>query len=96
MTLCGDEVPARKPDPAPYRMAMTALRVEPSGCVVLEDSRAGVTAGLSAGAAVLGIPSLQPLEPAPGLVLRDSLLGIGLPDLEALVGRRRPAQHPAA
>ncbi|MGY1633272.1 HAD family hydrolase [Geodermatophilus sp. SYSU D01186] len=76
VTVCGDEVPARKPDPAPYRQAMAALGVTPDGCVVLEDSLAGVTAGLAAGAAVLGVPSLQPLEPAPGLVLRETLAGV--------------------
>ena len=96
VTLCGDEVPARKPDPAPYRMAMAALGVEPARSVVLEDSLAGVAAGLGAGAVVLGVPSLQPLDPAPGLVLRDSLVGIGLPHLEALVARGRDAEHPAA
>ena len=29
VTVCGDEVPARKPDPAPYLQAMGALGVEP-------------------------------------------------------------------
>src|SRR3712207_6046576 len=38
VTICGDEVPARKPDPAPYRAAVSALGVDASRCVVLEDS----------------------------------------------------------
>ena len=54
VTICGDEVPARKPDPAPYLQAMRALGVGPGECVVIEDSQAGITAGLAAGAAVLG------------------------------------------
>ncbi|MEX5720406.1 HAD family hydrolase [Geodermatophilus maliterrae] len=91
LTVCGDEVPARKPDPAPYLQAAAALGVDPADCVVVEDSAAGVTAGLAAGAAVLGVPSLQPLSPAPGLVLRDSLSGIGLPDLERLLLDRQVA-----
>ena len=49
VTVCGDEVPARKPDPAPYRQAMDALGVEPGDCLVIEDSRAGIGAGLAAG-----------------------------------------------
>jgi beta-phosphoglucomutase-like phosphatase (HAD superfamily) len=53
--------------------------------VVVEDSAAGVAAGLAAGATVLGVPSLQPLAPAPGLVLRDTLAGVGLADLERLL-----------
>ena len=59
VTVCGDEVPARKPDPAPYLQAMAALGVEPGECVVIEDSQAGITAGLAAGAAVLGVPAVQ-------------------------------------
>ena len=95
LSVCGDEVPARKPDPAPYRQAMTGLRVDAAGCVVLEDSVAGVTSGLAAGAAVLGVPSLQPLAPLPGLTLRTTLLGIGLADLAALV-TDRDEDDPAA
>jgi HAD superfamily hydrolase (TIGR01509 family) len=85
LTVCGDEVPVRKPDPAPYLQAAAALGVDPAACVVVEDSAAGVAAGLAAGATVLGVPSLQPLAPAPGLVLRDTLAGLGLADLERLL-----------
>jgi HAD superfamily hydrolase (TIGR01509 family) len=85
VTVCGDEVPARKPDPAPYRQAMAALGVEPGSSLVVEDSAVGVSAGLAAGAAVLGVPSLQPLEDRPGLVLRTSLAGLTVADLEDLV-----------
>ncbi|WP_233495895.1 HAD family phosphatase [Geodermatophilus sp. TF02-6] len=91
VTVCGDEVPARKPDPAPYLQALAALGVTADAAVVVEDSLAGVTAGLAAGAAVLGVPSLQPLPPLPGLVLRDSLCGIGVADLDALVAARAAA-----
>ena len=85
VTVCGDEVPARKPDPAPYRQAMAALRVDPRSSLVVEDSLVGVTAGLAAGAAVLGVPSLQPLERQPGLVLRGSLTGLTVADLDDLL-----------
>jgi HAD superfamily hydrolase (TIGR01509 family) len=81
LTLCGDEVPARKPDPAPYLMAMNALGVQPEECVVIEDSQAGIAAGLAAGTAVLGVPTLQVVPPAPGLVLRDGLVGVGPAEL---------------
>jgi HAD superfamily hydrolase (TIGR01509 family) len=94
VTVCGDEVPARKPDPAPYRQAMAALGAEPAGCVVVEDSLVGVTSGLAAGAAVLGVPSLQPLEPQPGLVLRDSLVGVGVADLVDLADQRLSSTRP--
>ena len=65
VTICGDEVPARKPDPAPYLQAMAALGVDATECVVVEDSLAGVTAGLAAGVAVLGVPILQPVDRHP-------------------------------
>jgi HAD superfamily hydrolase (TIGR01509 family) len=87
-TVCGDEVPARKPDPAPYLQAMAELGVQPSGCLVVEDSVAGSTAGLAAGAAVLGVPSLQPLPAIPGLVLRDTLAGVRLADLTEVLTAR--------
>jgi HAD superfamily hydrolase (TIGR01509 family) len=85
VTVCGDEVPARKPDPAPYLQAMTALGVDATSCVVIEDSEPGVTAGLAAGTTVVGVPSLQPLSPAPGLTLLDTLEGVGVGDLQALL-----------
>jgi HAD superfamily hydrolase (TIGR01509 family) len=85
VTVCGDEVPARKPDPSPYRQAMAALSVLPGSCVVVEDSLAGVTSGLAAGAAVLGVPSLQRLQAQPGLVLTESLVQVGLADLAAVL-----------
>jgi HAD superfamily hydrolase (TIGR01509 family) len=95
LTVCGDEVPARKPDPAPYLQAMAALGVEPAQCVVIEDSQAGVSSGLAAGLAVLGVPSLQPLEPAPGLTLRDGLVGVGPADLAVLLADLDLADSPA-
>lgn len=98
ITVCGDEVPTRKPDPAPYLQAMAALGVEARGCVVIEDSLVGVTAGLASGAAVLGVPSMQQLEPAPGLTLRSSLAGVGPSELAGLLAddeRSWRGRHPA-
>ena len=88
VTVCGDEVPALKPDPAPYLQAMAALGVRPGECVVIEDSQAGIASGLAAGAAVLGVPALQPVAPAPGLVLRTSLAGLGVEELAEVLAAR--------
>ncbi len=85
VTVCGDEVPAVKPDPAPYRQAMTALGVHPGECVVVEDSVAGVTAGLAAGASVLGVPALQQLPERPGLTVLPTLAGVQVADLRELL-----------
>jgi HAD superfamily hydrolase (TIGR01509 family) len=88
VTVCGDEVPVTKPDPAPYLQAMAALDVAPEACVVVEDSLAGITAGLAAGATVLGVPSLQSLEPRDGLVVRSTLAGLTVGDLEDMVAEQ--------
>jgi HAD superfamily hydrolase (TIGR01509 family) len=85
VTICGDEVPARKPDPAPYLQAMSALGVGPEECVVIEDSEVGIASGLAAGAAVLGVPMLQAVEPAAGLTLREDLAGVGLAELRDIL-----------
>jgi HAD superfamily hydrolase (TIGR01509 family) len=85
VTVCGDEAGARKPDPAPYRKAMTDLGVEPGSSLVVEDSLVGTTSGLAAGAAVLGVPLVQRLQPQPGLTLRLSLEGLTVADLAGLL-----------
>jgi HAD superfamily hydrolase (TIGR01509 family) len=88
ITICGDEVPARKPDPAPYLQAMQALDVEPAECVVIEDSRVGIESGLASGAAVLGVPAMQAVDPAPGLTLRDGLVGLDVCTLSDVLAAR--------
>ena len=82
------QLPQRKPDPAPYLQAMAALGVSAEESVVIEDSLVGVTSGLAAGAAVLGVAGLQPVPPAPGLVQVESLAGIGLRELADVLDAR--------
>jgi HAD superfamily hydrolase (TIGR01509 family) len=95
VTICGDEVPARKPDPAPYLQAMRALGVEPGHCVVIEDSQAGITAGLASGAAVLGVPVVQAVAEEPRLTLREGLVGVGPAELAAVLCDGALADAPA-
>ncbi|KAL7138801.1 hypothetical protein ABFS83_09G006800 [Erythranthe nasuta] len=47
--FAGDVVPRKKPDPAIYLLAAETLGVEPSSCVVVEDSAIGLAAAKSAG-----------------------------------------------
>lgn len=63
LTICGDEVPARKPDPAPYLMAMDALGVLPEECVVVEDSQAGIAADWPPGPRSSGCRRCRPWRP---------------------------------
>lgn len=47
--LAGDAVQRKKPDPEIYNLAKQRLELEPSECVVIEDSRNGLLAALGAG-----------------------------------------------
>ncbi|KAI5408105.1 CBBY-like protein [Lathyrus oleraceus] len=47
--FAGDVVPRKKPDPAIYLLAASTLGVEPSRCVVVEDSAIGLAAAKGAG-----------------------------------------------
>jgi beta-phosphoglucomutase-like phosphatase (HAD superfamily) len=54
--VTGDDVVHPKPAPDIFLEAARRLGVEPSGCVVLEDSLAGATAGHAAAMAVIAVP----------------------------------------
>lgn len=53
--VSSDMVARGKPHPECFRLGAERLRVAPGQCVVLEDSPAGVTAGLAAGARVMAL-----------------------------------------
>lgn len=54
----GDEVTMGKPSPEIFLEAAKMLNVEPSSCLVIEDSLPGITAGKSAGMEVVAVPSI--------------------------------------
>jgi HAD hydrolase, family IA, variant 3 len=54
----GAEVKNGKPAPDVFLLAAERLGVEPKKCLVLEDSKAGVIAGSSAGAKVIMVPDM--------------------------------------
>jgi HAD superfamily hydrolase (TIGR01509 family) len=98
VVVTGDDVTAHKPAPEPYLLAARLLGVDPGRCVALEDSPNGVASATVAGCRVIAVPSLLPIQPAPGRVIAQSLTevnlkvlgllasGAGMPDY----GRRRP------
>jgi HAD superfamily hydrolase (TIGR01509 family) len=49
LVLAGDVVAAKKPSPDIYLLALDRLRVSPSDCIVVEDSRNGLLAATGAG-----------------------------------------------
>ena len=55
VVLASEDVPRSKPDPAGYRQAAALLEVPEARCVVVEDSSAGIAAGIAAGSWVVGV-----------------------------------------
>ena len=74
--VCADDVSATKPDPEPYLLAAKLLGADPARCVALEDSPNGVASAEAAGCRVIAVPSLIPVEPAPGRTVVRSLLDL--------------------
>lgn len=87
LTLAGDEVLRGKPHPEPYLTAAAALGVDPTRCVVLEDSPAGVASAEAAGCAVVAVPSVAGVrfDAAPQRLVVSSLADVGLLDLAGLL-----------
>lgn len=83
-SVCGDEVPAGKPDPAPYLRAAELLGVDPARCLAVEDSPTGAASAEAAGCTVLVVPSLVEVPAGPRRIFRDTLVGLGAEDLHSL------------
>lgn len=55
LTISANEVTRSKPDPEGYIQASTTLASAVHRCIVIEDSRVGITSGLASGAMVVGL-----------------------------------------
>ena len=77
----GDDVPKSKPHPAPYLQAAALLGVNPTHCLVIEDSPTGVASGLAAGCRVVAVPHLAPVAAAERLTIIDGLGGWSIESL---------------
>jgi HAD superfamily hydrolase (TIGR01509 family) len=84
VTVCGDDVPVTKPDPAPYQLAAKLLEVDPARCVALEDSPNGVSSATAAGCLVVAAPSFVAVPAAPRRLVVRSLSDVTLGALRAL------------
>ena len=62
----GHETPRSKPHPDVYLAAAAHLQVDPTRCLVVEDTPVGITAGVAAGATVWAYA--PPLVPTHGLM----------------------------
>ncbi len=83
--VAGDQVAHPKPAPDAYLLAARELNVCIARCLVIEDSPAGIAAGLASGARVVGIPSVVPIEPRPGLSRLRSVRELDAPTMRRIM-----------
>ena len=81
-SVSSQDVAISKPNPESYLKAADHLGVDITRCIVLEDSKTGIDAGLASGAVVIGIPHIITYPPSPRLHIRRDLVGLHLEDLE--------------
>lgn len=91
--VTAEEVAVSKPDPASYALAVRKLAaafpdkgIQPSSCVAIEDTPAGIASATGAGIQVLAVTNSYPADHL-GQAVRvvTSLAGLALPDLDAMV-----------
>ena len=88
VTVTAEDVTRGKPDPEPFLTGAARLGVDPSRCLVLEDSPSGGAAARAAGAMVIAVgPQTWALEPDARItdLTRLSVVGDGTGALTAEV-----------
>ncbi len=85
VSVTADDTEHTKPAPDPYLAACRALGVDPAACVAVEDTRTGVSSAEAAGCTVLAVPSLAPIEAAPGRTVLPGLTDVTPDRLRALL-----------
>jgi len=95
-SVCAEDVTRGKPNPEGYLQAARALGVAPERCLVVEDSEAGIAAGLAAGMRVVACAAGNPPRGASGHQDQSrahlqiaSLAGLTLADLAAMMAEIR-------
>ncbi|SPF01141.1 HAD-IA family hydrolase [Streptomyces sp. MA5143a] len=90
VSVTADDTEHTKPAPDPYLAACRALGVDPAACVAVEDTETGVASAEAAGCVVLAVPSLAPIDEAPGRTVRESLEDVTPASLRRLVAPAGP------
>ncbi len=85
VSVTADDTEHTKPAPDPYLAACRALGVDPAACVAVEDTQTGVSSAEAAGCTVLAVPSLAPIDPAPGRTVLQGLTEVTPDRLRALL-----------
>lgn len=84
VVITGDEVTHGKPHPEPYLSAASAVGVDITSCIGIEDSPTGLASVEAAGARSIGIPCLVDIPPAHGRSRIGSLREVSIDDLCAI------------
>ncbi|MFP5345489.1 MAG: HAD family hydrolase [Actinomycetes bacterium] len=92
--VTGDQVTNGKPDPEPYATAVEMLGARAERCVAIEDSPTGLASAEAARVPTIGVPHMVPIASAPGRTVVQTLEGLGLDDLSALVATRNAVSEP--
>lgn len=79
----GDMVAHAKPDPAVFLLAAEVLRLDPSECVVIEDSFAGIEAAHRAGAKVIAMATTYGMDEL--FRVETNMLISGFPELDSKI-----------
>ena len=94
VSVCAEDVAHGKPSPDGFLRAAGLLAVAPAGCLVIEDSEAGISAGLAAGMRVLAVAAGNRPPGSPGHQdqsqahhRRASLAGLGVAELAGFMAR---------
>ena len=95
-SVSSQDVKVSKPDPESYLKAADHLHVDILRCLVLEDSKTGIDAGLASGAVVIGIPHIITYQPSPRLHLRRDLVGLQARDLQEIFSNESKEQSNAS
>jgi mannitol-1-/sugar-/sorbitol-6-phosphatase len=74
--VAAEDVPAGKPDPAPYRLAATRLGLDPADCLAIEDAPAGLTSARTAGCRTLALLTTHPRAALPADLVAPSLAAV--------------------
>ncbi|WP_378146379.1 HAD family hydrolase [Cnuibacter sp. UC19_7] len=91
LVVSGDEVEHSKPHPEPYLAAARALGVDVADCVAIEDSVAGVTSAVAAGAATVGVQHMLNLDDTGATAIWSTLAGRTVDDLTIVLAEHRTA-----
>ncbi len=88
--VTGDQVLHGKPDPEAYLLAARRLGVNPTDCVAIEDSAAGVRSAHASGARTIGVIRHVDVPQLDGIARVTSLAAVTVDDVRAFARGEMP------